>query len=330
MFDEPPMTNRPTIRDVAARAGVSKSTVSLVLKDSPLVRPDKRAAIRRAMEELGYVYNSVAAGLRWRAVQLAPGIPTAAPPQMAAQSVTLCTDLTDAHCAAFAAALLNAAAARGIGLYLPPPQGAGQAAGAPGARRISTLPRDPASDTTLTALHYKAQLRPHWMLGAGKAVRHLLGLGAKRVAFVGGDKASDHDALRLNGYMKRMSRSGVSPLTVLGGDDAAFGAAALGQILAEDPHCTAALCNSDQVALGMSQALVARGMVPGQDFYLIGWGNTAVAAAHDLSSVGLPWAEMANIALAWALQTPDAPVAAPGEEVAPNLIHRASGKGGAA
>ena len=58
------MTRRPTIIDVAKAAGVSKSTVSLVLQASPLVRPATREAVRQAMADLGYVYNRSAANLR--------------------------------------------------------------------------------------------------------------------------------------------------------------------------------------------------------------------------------------------------------------------------
>ena len=58
------MTRRPTIVDVAQAAGVSKSTVSLVLRDSPLVREGTRAAVRAAMARTGYVYNRAAANLR--------------------------------------------------------------------------------------------------------------------------------------------------------------------------------------------------------------------------------------------------------------------------
>ena len=55
---------RPTIRDVAERAGVSKSLVSLVLQGSPKVSPDRRAAVDRAITELGYRPNVAARTLR--------------------------------------------------------------------------------------------------------------------------------------------------------------------------------------------------------------------------------------------------------------------------
>ena len=58
------VNRRPTIIDVAKRAGISKSTVSLVLQNGPAVREETRALVRRAMAEIGYVYNRAAANMR--------------------------------------------------------------------------------------------------------------------------------------------------------------------------------------------------------------------------------------------------------------------------
>ena len=54
---------RPTIYDVAQRAGVSKSLVSLVLRGSDHVSPARREAVEAAIEELGYRPSRAAAAL---------------------------------------------------------------------------------------------------------------------------------------------------------------------------------------------------------------------------------------------------------------------------
>ena len=55
-----------TIRDVAERAGVSRSTVSLVLNNSPLPRDETRKRVLQVMEEMNYVPNNNARGLSSR------------------------------------------------------------------------------------------------------------------------------------------------------------------------------------------------------------------------------------------------------------------------
>ena len=64
------MNRRPTIVDVARHAGVSKSTVSNVIQNSPLVRPATRDVVMRSMDALNYVYNRSAANLRGADVEL--------------------------------------------------------------------------------------------------------------------------------------------------------------------------------------------------------------------------------------------------------------------
>ncbi|MBT2404292.1 MULTISPECIES: LacI family DNA-binding transcriptional regulator [unclassified Streptomyces] len=57
------MARRPTIKDIARRAGVSESAVSFALNDRPGVSQDTRARIRRVAEELGWQPNSAARAL---------------------------------------------------------------------------------------------------------------------------------------------------------------------------------------------------------------------------------------------------------------------------
>ena len=55
-----------TLNDIADACGVSRATVSLVLRGSPLVHADTRQRVEVEMRRQGYVYNRAAAGLRRR------------------------------------------------------------------------------------------------------------------------------------------------------------------------------------------------------------------------------------------------------------------------
>ena len=68
---------RPTLDEVAERAGVSRSAASRVLNNAPHVSREKREAVLRAIQELGYVPNPTARALAARAVLISEGIPSA-------------------------------------------------------------------------------------------------------------------------------------------------------------------------------------------------------------------------------------------------------------
>ena len=60
----PKRSSSVTLDDIAAHAGVSRSTVSLVLRNSPLVAESTRQSVKKSIKALGYVYNRTAAALR--------------------------------------------------------------------------------------------------------------------------------------------------------------------------------------------------------------------------------------------------------------------------
>src|SRR5215831_6374354 len=57
-------TGRVTLAEIAASLGLSRATVSLVLRGSPLVADSTRERVLAAMREMGYVYHRAAASLR--------------------------------------------------------------------------------------------------------------------------------------------------------------------------------------------------------------------------------------------------------------------------
>lgn len=302
----------PTIIDVAARAGVSKSTVSLVLQDSPLVRPDKRARVQAAMLELGYVYNAAAAGLRGKAPSAA--VPEAKP----AQVIPLSCDLADPASADFAAAVQSAAALRGMGVHL---LRAGEAAGG---RKITTRLSESADPSAIFALHPRAPARLQEGMAAQTATRHLLGLGGGTVAFIGGDGGQPINALRLRGYHQRMEQAQTPALHLAGGSDYSLGRSAIEILLDTNPLCKAALCINDQVALGVMAGLTARGISPGDGFRVVGWGDTPAAGEAGLSSLRPNLPALADACLNWVQNGGDT-----SHEIALTLIRRQSSMGGA-
>jgi LacI family transcriptional regulator len=62
--EQPPRGGRPTLKDVAAQAGVAFKTVSRVVNGEPGVSPATRELVQRAIDELGFRRNASAAGLR--------------------------------------------------------------------------------------------------------------------------------------------------------------------------------------------------------------------------------------------------------------------------
>ena len=61
-----------TVIDVARHAGVSKSTVSNVVRGNAVVAPATKAKVEASVRALGYRPNSVARALRERATKVAP------------------------------------------------------------------------------------------------------------------------------------------------------------------------------------------------------------------------------------------------------------------
>src|SRR6266536_2565912 len=65
-----PQEHRPTMRDVAARAGVSKALVSLVFRNAPGASEQTRARVLEAADQLGYRHNRTASRLALRRTRL--------------------------------------------------------------------------------------------------------------------------------------------------------------------------------------------------------------------------------------------------------------------
>lgn len=287
--DAQPSGKRITLSDVAADAGVSRATASLVLRGSPLVSDRTRDHVLASMQRLGYVYNRAAASLRAqhsRTIGLA--VTDITNPFFAEMAVGIEAYLDEAQ---YTVLLTNTAETLGKQDRLLATMHGYQ---------IDGLLLCPARGTTLGAV---AQLR-QWGLpvvliarylpgsavdyvgadnlaGAEMAAEHLLHGGHRRIAFLGGppDSSARHD--RLTGYQSALTRHGITPdpaLSITSPVTREGGYAALRILLDQAAPPTAALCYNDVVAFGAMLALQAGGRTPGRDFAIVGFDDIADAA----------------------------------------------------
>lgn len=282
--------SKATILDIAREAGVSKSTVSLVLQGSGLIRPETASKVRKAIEDVGYVYNRGAANLR-KAHSNVIGM--------------VINDLTNPFFAELAVGMERVFQAAGIvpfiantaenpvrqeevvkslmeqdiaGLIISPARGTSpdafrrlENAGVPIVFAMRRLPesRIPA-------------IVPDNPRGAFLATEHLIRKGHRRLAFFGGFADMTVYQERLSGFRDACAVNGIdkSDISVIEGETSRKGGmACLDTALGLTPAPTAALCFNDAVAFGVMLALRKRGLEPGPDFAVVGFDDV-VEAEH--------------------------------------------------
>ena len=291
------MRRRPTILDVARQAGVSKSTVSLVLRDSPLVKDKTAETVRRAMSDVGYVYNRAAANLRSTSAGLI-GL--------------VINDLRNPFFTEFATSLQMALAADGyatvvansdedpglqarlvssmiehgvVAIVISPAYGGGAApfdqivrSGCPALQVLRKV--DPRTDLIpFSSFDYAT--------GGRLATRHLIEIGARRIAFVGGVEGRPITAERLSGYIAEMHRIGADPVILHGRATRTFGRETAERLTAERPEIDAAVCFNDLVALGMMAGFARLGRRLGGDFRLVGF--------DDIEDCAQVWPQLSSV-----------------------------------
>jgi DNA-binding LacI/PurR family transcriptional regulator len=280
---------RPTIYDVADRAGVSKSLVSLVLRGSDRVSPARRDAVLTAIRELGYRPSQAAtvlASRRTRAIEV----------------------VIDDYRNLWFVDLLDGlrAALTGQGYRLSVTDRAGTGGGDPDhpmpalAAGIDGLvvARDP--DGLLTGWHGPTVIAG-WRsgevpgadrvanddeAGARLAVEHLLGLGHRRIGHLSGAGGSAEH--RRKAFAEIMARAD-TPVMIASGGDTTEGDGYRGArwLLDRHPGITGIYAANDSMALGALAALRDSGLsVPG-DISLVGYDDSPLAQSRfiDLTSV---------------------------------------------
>jgi len=143
--------------------------------------------------------------------------------------------------------------------------------------------------------------------GGMAATQYLLGLGHRRIAYLGGPPTSGCNQARLSGFRSAMEAAGAAvPKHYVWQRDFLYDdGVAGGTVLLDLPdRPTAIFAGSDEVALGVMEAARARGLRIPEDLSVVGFDDTQVArlASPPLTTVKQPLREMGAVALRTALR----------------------------
>lgn len=280
---------RATIVDIARLAGVSKSTVSLVLKRSDLVRADTRARVREAMATLGYVYNRGAANLRMaRSNMIGMVISNLGNPFFAEVAEGIEEAIYGTGYVPLLANTREDRAREREVLRTMSEQGVAGILLSPTDSRDPALPdelRQLAMPVVTMMRRVEGSTLPYVGQdnagGEQRAAEHLVGLGHRRIAFLCGYASMSTHADRVEGYRAALDAHGIPldpALVIEGFPDRAGGVEAIRRALSLAPRPTAALGFNDVVAIGAIGELARRGIQVGRDFAIIGFDDIAEAA----------------------------------------------------
>ncbi len=291
---------RPTIQDIARKAGVSTAVVSHVINDHPgHVSAATRRRVRKVVAALGYRPLGVAKSLRLRE----------------SRSLGLViSDTTSALFAPVARGVEAVAAREGYQVLL-----ANAETVAAEREALAALAAHPVDGLIFMSTSQRQESRhladtdgipvvainryggPSGLIrilwddraGARVAVRHLLDLGHRRIGLIGGPRGRLSATRRLQGYMAAHRALGLSVDTrlIVGGDytvDA--GLSGVQRLLRLSPPPTAILAANDTMAMGALRGIQSAGRKCPDDVAVVGIGDPPFMAfaAPPLTTVALP------------------------------------------
>lgn len=327
---------KTSIKDIAAIAGVSHSTVSRALSNSPLIPEATRRRIQRIAQRKGYTPNAIARGLVTRRTHAIGVVVTTIEDPFVAEVVRGIEQVAgDQGYRVFLATSHNdstrelnvvtalwesrvdsviVAASRVGSLYGPRLQQIGVPIVLINNQHPGTFIHTIAIDD--------AQ-------GANLATQHLISLGHRVIGHLRGPSGHRASGKRLAGYRRALKQAGIAfdPTLVADADGSAAGGEQILQLLAHSPCPTAIFCYNDMTAIGALSILKRQGLAVPDDISLVGFDDIPFAQYVEppLTTVRQPMTEMGRQAMQMALTLMNGPKSQVPDIVIPGqLIERKS------
>jgi DNA-binding LacI/PurR family transcriptional regulator len=297
---------RPTLETVAAEAGVSRSTVSRVINESPRVSPEVREKVEETIARLGYVPNRAARTLVTRRTDTVALFVSESEERL----------FGEPYFAGIIRGISAGLADTGLRLLLVIAQSADEHE-----RFERYLTGQHVDGVLLISLHGGDPLPRHLEEsgvptvlggapvgvtpvscvdadnhgGARQAADHLVERGRRRIATITGPQDMRVGVDRLDGFLGGLRAAGLPDNLVAHGDFSEnSGVAAMRALLDVDPNLDGVFAASDAMAIGAMRVLKERGRVIPGDVAVVGFDDSTTARHSDppLTSVHQPLEEM--------------------------------------
>ncbi|GAB4402771.1 MAG: substrate-binding domain-containing protein [Anaerolineales bacterium] len=280
-----------SIKDIARAAGVSHSTVSRALADSPLVREETRERIKQLAQEMGYSPHALARSLVTRRTQtVGVVVTTIADPfvseivrgleetgQNHGYTIILCNSNAEPRRELAAVKALREKRVDGIIVT---------------ASRIGDLYLPLLEDFGVPIVLINNQQTGKYVYSIGTddlrggqiATEHLLSLGHTRIAYIASPNNVNSSQARMEGYRAALEAAGIAfdPALVADGDGRPAAAMrATEHLLSRGVRPTAIFCYNDMTAIGTMRALRKAGIRVPDDISVVGYDDIPIVEYLD-------------------------------------------------
>jgi LacI family repressor for deo operon, udp, cdd, tsx, nupC, and nupG len=302
-----------SIKDIAKAAGVSHSTVSRALADSPLVAEETKRRVRCLAKKMGYSPSAIARGLVTKRTQTVGLVVTTIADPFVSEvvrgieetaldngySVILCDSNAEPQREITAVRTLREKRVDGIivtasrvgNLYLP---------------LLEEVEVPIVLINNQRAGRYVYSVATDNVHGGEMITNHLLELGHRRIGYITGPEGASSSLDRLEGYKRalRAHRIKFTDSVISSGNGCPDGGErGMRQLLALSPPPTAVFCYNDMTAVGAMAEARRMGFRVPQDFSVVGFDDIAFAAYVDppLTTVEQRKYEMGQMAMGMVL-----------------------------
>ncbi|WP_200681079.1 ribose operon transcriptional repressor RbsR [Pantoea sp. S61] len=298
------------MKDVARLAGVSTSTVSHVINNNRFVSEQVREKVKQAIRELNYAPSALARSLKINQTRTIGMLLTASSNPFYSEvvrgvenscyergySLILCNTEGDEERMNRSLETLMQKRVDGLLMMCTETH-------LPSAEILNRYPSVPMVMMDWAPFEGRGDIiQDNALLGGELATQHLIDRGYTRIACIAGPQDKTPARLRLEGFHKAMSNSGlpVLPGYVVDGDfEFQGGFNAMNQLLTLELLPEAVFTSNDAMAVGVYHALFQAGLRVPQDIAVMGYDNIELARylTPPLSTVHQPKDELGELAI---------------------------------